>query len=100
MVPIVAELEDWLQHASKALALDEGDPRARVLQAAASRLRNVLWDAAVVVDEVTPAAAAREVDLSPDTIRLWFRQGKVRGRRRGSRILLDLNSVLEHARAL
>ncbi len=100
LAPIVAELEALSRHAARAIELDGSDPRALVLQAAVSRVRLVLWDAAVVVDEVSPAALAKELGLSPDTIRLWFRQNRVRGRRRGTRILVDRESALRYAGTL
>ena len=94
LAPIAQELENISRHAAAALEFDERDPRALMLQAVVERIRSVLWAAAVVVDEVSPTAAAKEVGLSPDTIRHWFRTGRVRGRRRGTRILVDRESVL------
>lgn len=100
LAPIVAELDDLDRHAARALEFDEDDPRARVLQAAVSRIRRALWDAAVVVDEVSPTAVARELGLSPDAVRYWVRKGRVRSRRKGSRILVDRESALRYAQSL
>lgn len=98
LTPLVEELRQIKRCIEFLHALDAEDPKLKVLQFMAERLRKRIWEAADEAEEKTPPAMAKLVGVTPDTIRNWCDDGHVRHRKTDSnRYHVDVESCLEYA---
>lgn len=98
LAPLLEELTELEAHIARTVAVNPSNVEVAGMRFAVERIRRRIWEGSVLIDEATPKVLARQLDVTPETIRNWCNDPDVpvRHRRVGRHYYVDVRSVRDY----